>query len=491
MATLAPAHRRSPMATSGRSQRRWVRYAPGFFGFSAVTMVAGWWLTHPLIYLAGLSLAVLWATHSPLTARWRLALVAVVLVVGLGGPWLAVRLAYREVGLEPYGRVSAEGSDHVASAEGFTVLADARGVFAIDATGAEAWHVDSSLSEIWALEDGGAVLTDRQQFLHVNADGAALTWSFTAAPPLGGIVAEGGGVVVVQACADVADAAPCTWTGLDLADGSARWTASGAPTAAWPLPDLDETNADSPLANSGTSLFAVATDSGEVEVREAATGEVVDVLPARAEALLVGDGVLVLERGSECSIELRRGGAEVWATDQPCGAWPPLDTEEFRPTDWRYRSIAGLGARVGDSWWSAPAVADGAGPVLDLRTGDIRMVVEAQRSLGAGVEVEERDGRVTVRDAVEGTRLWSARAPGDVWSTWAEGEVVVVERDAPLLLGEVFAPAGRGDDVVEVYDARTGRLLGRQRASGHIEIAGDRVVVALDDHGREVRVLGP
>lgn len=483
---------------------------PVLLGFTVAAIALGWMLTSNLLYLGGLILAIIWANVAVARRRRRWLLVLAILLVGLGGPCLGVRLAYLETGTAVSSDIDLVYAEALTTHDGVAVLQgqgpdyhapDFRGLVAVADSGEQVWARDLGGWMHWPVGDGRVVEAADSSFRDVtliDAQGDE-AWSSSLAPDQGGPVAMGGDTVVVQACTG----RRCTWTGLDLADGTERWGLTRPPAPAWHLHDAEWWDDVDLFAPSNSSLFATEGESGRTEVREAATGAVVAEVPAGATLVFARDMALVLQRDGQCRAELIHGG-EPWATEIDCGLVDQVTADAPR-TFVEAESMPvplELGVLVGDAWWlvgdtwrvDSPdgrpvRVADGAGAVLDVRTGAARNVSAAPRTFGAGVVAEYSGDTVTVLDAEDGARLWSAPLR-DSRVVAARGELVVLSYRAPLLLGEVFDPGNRGDTVIEVRDARTGDVVTRVRAGGRFAVAGDRVFIDLDGSpGEGYRVL--
>lgn|GEM_PF-5251472 len=477
--------------------RQAVGRAPVFLATTVAAVGAGWLLTSDLLYLGGLLLAVIWASSVLARRRDRWLVVLAVLLVGLGGPAVGVRLAYQEAGVEVTSDVDLAYADHITTQDGAVVMhGDSFGelvrpaLVAVDDSGHQAWSfVDGGLVAYWPLDDGSLVAAGHsyfQDFARVDVQGQTV-WSYSVAPDQGGLVAMDDEAVVVQVCAD----GGCTWTGLDLEDGSERWEVTGPPAPAWRLRDGEWWNlrraADLPPA---TSLFATAGASGRTELREAGTGAVVGDVAGDATLVLARDMAIVLDRSGPCRAELRSGGERPWATEIDCALLDRLPAEA--PSTWQGEMLTpapdALGVLVGDAWWLVGdagmigldplPTANGAGVALDLRTGAARSVPAATRTFGAGVVIEYGGDGITVRDPLDGARLWGASL-AQPELVEAAGDLVVLRYEAPLLLGDFFDPGNRGDTVIEVREARTGDLVARLRSGRDFAIAGDRVFVYL------------
>lgn len=494
----------APPALSGQIPRRsrWepvreaVARAPVFLVITVAAVAAGWLLTSDMLYLGGLLLAVIWASTVLVRRRDRLLVVVAVLLVGLGGPALGVRLAYREAGVAVAADVELAYADYITTQDGAVVMhGEAYGqpvrpaLVAVDDSGQRAWSfADGGLTAYWPLDDGSLVAADHsdfQDFALIDAQGQTV-WSYSVAPDQGGMVAMDEDALVVQTCAD----GGCTWTGIDLEDGSERWEVTGPPAPAWHLRDSERRNIPGADLPGATSLFATAGADGQTEVREAGTGVVVGEVPGDATLLLVRDMAIVLDRSGPCRAELRLGGDAPWATEIDCALIDRVPAQAS--STWLDEVLTAtpdaLGVLVGDAWWlfgdaeligvDPSVTADGAGVVLDLRTGAARNEPAATRTFGAGVVIEYSRSGITVRDPLDGARLWGATLP-DPELAESAGELVVLRYEAPLLLGELFDPGNRGDTVIEIREARTGDVVARLRSGRQFAIAGDRVFVYL------------
>ena len=474
-------------------------------GSTVVAIAGGWLFTNNLVYVGGLLLAMIWARYALVRRRNRWLVALTVLLVGLGGPFLAVRLAYLETGTAVDSHVDLVSANSVTTHDSVAVLDgqdpfpnESRfwGLVAVNDSGEQVWARRAGGMTFWPVGDGRVVEAADSRLTYVSLIDLQgdQVWSHSVAPDQGGPVAMDDDTVVVQGCTG----SQCTWTGLDLADGTERWELAGAPAPAWHLRDAEWRNVASVFAQSGSSLFVTAGESGRTEVREAATGAVVAEVPAGATPILARDMALILRGDGPCRAELV-GGGEAWVTEIDCGLVDQVtvDAPATFIEGLHTRTPDTLGILVGDAWWllgdtwvytslggGGPVMSNSAGSVVDIRTGAVRNVPPVPRTLGAGVVVEMGGGvelgggGITVRDPEDGARLWSA-PPRDFPIVEARGEFVVLSYGAPLLLGEVFDPGNRADAVVEVREARTGDVVARVRANGSFVIAGDRVFVDL------------
>lgn len=485
-----------PQRSRWEPVRQALARAPVFLAITVAAVAAGWLLTSNMLYVGGLLLAIIWASTVLVRRRYRWLVVLVVLVVGFGGPGLAVRLAYREAGVEVTADVDLAYGDFITTQDGAVVMhGDSFGeqvrpaLVAVDDSGQQAWSFpDGGLTAYWPLDDGSLVAAAHsyfQAFARIDAQGR-VAWSYSVAPDQGGMVAMDDDALVVQVCADT----DCTWTGIDLDDGSERWEVTGPPAPAWRLRDAERRNALGADLPDASSLFATAGASGQTELREAGTGVVVGEVPGDATLVLARDMAIVLDRSGPCRAELRRGGDGPWATEIDCALLDRVPAQA--PATWQDEMFTAtpdpLGVLVGDAWWlfgdtevfgaGRSVTADGAGVVLDLRTGAARNAPEAVRTFGAGVVIEYASWGITVRDPLDGARLWGATLP-DARLVESAGELVVLRYEAPLLLGELFDPGNRDDSVIEIREARTGDVVARLRSGPQFAIAGDRVFVYL------------
>lgn len=505
-----------PMAESAQIQvespwaplRKVLAREPVLLGFAIAALAVGWLLTVDLLYLAGLGLAVYWASIVPARRRDRALVILTVLVLGLGGPCLAVRLSYLETGVAVTSDIDLTSAEYLTAHDGVVVLRgrdpdDGDSTFsyvlvAMSSSGEQVWTQKNGMRTYWPLDDGRLVALDGHAFRDIaliDTHGDE-EWSHSLAPDQGGMVAMDGDVLVVQACAD----GRCTWTGLDLADGSERWELIGRPAPAWHLRDAERWDQNAVGFPFVSSLFVTAGESGATQLREAGTGAVVGELPPGATAVLARDRAFALHRDGPCRVELVLGG-EPWVTEIDCALVDqvPADAPPTALDELLAPTPTALGVLVGDAWWlvgdawfatvferGAAAVVDSAGAVVDITTGSSRTAPAATlRTFGAGVVVEHSGGGITVRDPVDGARLWGAALP-DGSLVRSGGDVVVMAYEAPLLLGEVFDPGARADTLVEVREARTGSVVARLRASSRFAIADDRVFV---DVGDEIRMV--
>ena len=505
-----------PLADSAQLAResRWrplrevLMREPVLLGSTVAAIAVGWLLTVDLLYLAGLGLAVLWASIVPARRRVRALAIVTVLVLGLGGPCLAVRLSYRETGVAVTSDVDLTSVEYVTAGDGGVVVLgrgpdDGDSTFdvvlvAMSDSGEQVWTTPSGMRMYWPLDDGRLVALDGHAFRDIaliDTHGDE-EWSHSLAPDQGGLVAMDGDVLVVQACAE----GRCTWTGLDLADGRERWELIALPAPAWHLRDAERWDPNGAGFPFVSSLFVTASESGVTQLRDAGTGAVVGEVPQGATPVLARELAFALHRDGRCRVELVLGG-EPWVTEIDCAlvGQVPADAPPTALDELLTPAPPALGVLVGDAWWlvgdawfatefppGAATVLDGAGTVLDITTGSSRTAPAAtRRTFGAGVVVEHSGGGFTVRDPVDGARLWGAPLP-DGSLVRSAGDLVVMAYRAPLLLGELFDPGARADTVVEVREARTGSVVARLRAGSRFAIADDRVFV---DVGDEIRMV--
>jgi hypothetical protein len=454
-----------PAPTGTRPVGALARWWPVPLGVAV--MVLAWRLDSSAGYVAGLaivavSLLVLLRRRRAVAA----AVVVVALVAGLTGPWLGLRDAYRATGVAVTADVGPDPV-FVTSAGDVAVLADDGSVVGVDTSGAQVWDVDlPRLLRLWPLPGGRLVAWSGDELVALSGASGAELWTVPASSA-SELVAVTPEVVVARTCTSPASGpSTCTWSGLDVADGTTVWAAAGAWAPGWPVTSHDPT-ADGGLVGSlDTSLLTVGGTggaggtSGPIELRDAATGQTLDVVDdPDASPVLLGDSALVFRDGEPCTVELVRSAGPGWTSEYPCAL--------RRPLLYSYQSG---GTHVGDAYRGEPV--DGEGTLaIDLRDGAVRTARVSLKEatydvgddpvhvLGAGVDVQvSRDG-VTVRDPADGTVLWELTPPGDVTTVQASGDVVVVTRRArPLLLREWFGPDPASADVIEVRDAATGDL---------------------------------
>jgi hypothetical protein len=309
------------------------------------------------------------------------------------------------------------------------------------------------------------------------------------------VVAVDDEVLVLRTCAREDGARLCTWTGVDARAGEVLWSQQGPWARGWPT---QTTGVRTLVRPHVASRFTTGASDGTVEVRDAATGDVLHHVPDPEDAtvVLAGDSTLVLREGAECTAELL--GDSAWTSVFPCESWePPV------------APVSGYGSTVGDGYW---AFSGGERPlVLDLRDGTVRAegprIDEATypygslahrwtHVLGAGVDVHFGEEGIVVRDPGNGRPLWEMAVPAeDLTTVQASGELVVIGRELPpLLLHEWFGPRDQTPRLVEVRDAATGDVVATVRDGGNFDghvLAGDRVLILALDHsgGATVRMI--
>jgi outer membrane protein assembly factor BamB len=442
---------------------------------SLIGVIVSWQLSLSWCYLLGLAVVLAWGLFA-LDHRvlWQLALTLAVAGVGIGGPWLALRLSYQPVGVEVAAPVDL--MTDVVSDEGVVFFAGYSGVVAVDDSGAELWRADMEVDDVWPLGDGRLLVATWDDLVLLDADGRHV-WSRPLPEGLGwtfGFVARDDDVLVHQGCAlEGSRPTDCRYTAMDATDGSTRWELWGTWAPGWPLANGEMRDK---VRTIDTSLFTVLGESGSIEVRDAGTGEVIREVPADGVTpVLVDDALLLVHDGEPCRAELWRDGGQEWTAEFDCALWRA-------PTD-QYEDP---GRRIGDAFWVTPVEGQGR-LVVDLGTGTVRVVdAEESHALGAGVDVEVRDGGLTVRDPVDGRPLWEVSlALGNVGSLRVSGDLVVVARETGgMLLREWFAPRDGRRHVVDVYDARTGELVASFRRESEFFapiVADDRFVADVSD----------
>jgi hypothetical protein len=475
--------------------RRWATTVLGL-----VVVVGAWRVGISWVYVLGVLVTLIGAVKA-LHGRWILQLAAVVAVggVSLGGPWLGVRMAYEPVGVEVPRSVESY-AHYVTTVDDATIFYQEDRLTAVGGDGSELWTSDLiDLRYILPVTDDRLVTVLRGVLVGVD-DEAGRVWSRLVVWE-DDLAAQGDGVVVLRSCVtQEGEPARCTWTGVEVVGGETAWETSGLWAPGWSA--VDAQHWDDYVRALPAALFVVRDESGFFEVREAATGNVVQRLPDDDTApVLVGDDVLVVQQSGECSIALLRDGEPEWTSAFDCAQWRDLEY-----------SFATPGVVVGDTFWAQP-VEDVGTLVVDLRDGTVRTAGysywgawypygsfddrEPVHVLGAGVEAQVGPGGVVVRDPSSGDRLWSvAVRDEDVRSVQVAGEVLVLSRYVqPLLLHEWFAPEDRARIAVEVYDVRSGELRATARPEGYPWaplLAGDRVVLDVGDLDGDVtlRMIG-
>ncbi len=449
--------------------------APIPLAVAAAAMAAGWAFTSNLLYLGGLILALIWAMVVLERPRNRWLVALSILGVGLGGPCLGVVLSYRDAGVLVDADLQLLGTSYITTQGDAVVLT---GFVAVDGDGREAWSLrgGGAYRDQVALGDGSFLVAGLQDYALVDANGVP-AWAVSVEPYIGEVAAVGGGALVVRTCDDTEDGVGCTWTGFDLADGTTRWEVAGRPAPAWPVPDSDV------LGGSGTllsppSVFGVTGESGATELRDAGTGRVIEEVPGAATVLLARDAAVVVDLSGPCRAELWDGDGGGWTTEVDCALMAALPAAPFTAEELTVPALVeGLGTLVGQTWWASPPPPGDESLVLDLGTGAARTVPGGSRVYGAGVVVEQEGDDFTVRDPLDGSRLWGVTRDGYVIGLG--GDLVVFWYDAPLLLDQLFGPEYR-DSVVEVREARTGDVVARLRADGSVVVADDRIFVEVE-----------
>lgn len=484
----------------GAGLRRW-----GVTGAALVVLVVGWWRDSSAPYLLGLGLLVL-STIVVLRRRVQVAAATalVLLLGGIGGPWLAVQAAYRPVGTPVSLSERFTSMRYVPSDDDLTRMLAGGVVYALDADGDQAWVAPLELRSVtaaWSLPRERTLVKARYRDAVLD-DRGQIAWSRPHVEDAQ-VVAIAGDVVVERVCERAESVpSPCRWDGIDTSNGSTAWSVTGRHPRGFRAGSGTGSTSDA-LPASTTSLFLRSPDgSGEKVVHDGTTGAEVQRIDAGQTAWLTGDAVLVLGGGGgSCTIELFRAAVSAWRSTVDCAVQDAL-------ADQIIDDISGF--VTGEALWTN-AVDDGMAVVVDLRDGTVR-AGGGYRQLaahtggnpggttvvGASVQVVSGRDAVVVSDAATGEELWRVGLPSSRLRTvYAGGDFVVVDeyQAGPLLLHKWFAPREPWTLSAVVYEARTGDVLGRIRrdytSSDTIKMAGDRVLVlALDRHGEsEWRML--
>ncbi|RYV50626.1 hypothetical protein [Pengzhenrongella frigida] len=487
----------------GRSARSVVRRS-WVLVLALVVVVVAWRIAVTALYVSGLALTVVGVLVVLRGRRnWAVGASAVVVVLGLGGPWLGVRLAYRPVGVAVSGSVESY-SEYLTSVGDVTLLTHRDSVLAVGDSGATAWQTDvPDLSGVWPLTDGRLLVRADGELVAIAGDAEGERgWSRPLVAGEDTLVAVSADVVVQRSCVKAEGAvASCTWAGVDLADGAGLWEVEGAWAPGWPVRSGRPSTSVSIVHSLETSLFTVRGERGEIDVHDADTGQTVQVLRGPdVSPVLVGDAALVFRTGGTCSVELVRTAGSQWTSEYPCALW---DEPEY--------DFSWGGSRVGDAYWGEPI--EGRGTlVVDLGDGTVRNEGasyerdiypfgfedrEPVEVLGAGLDVQVRSDGLVGRDPVDGTARWEVGVPGaNIRSVQAAGGVVVMTRyQRPLLLHEWFAPEDPRTVVVEVLDAVSGERRAVVRTAdmlGGPVLVGDRVLLEVADVSgeRTMRLIG-
>lgn len=489
--TAPPTTSAGPPARPGL-RPRWRPVAVLLLGLAAV--VVGWRTGSTGPYLAGAAVTAI-ALARALRGRRGPVAAVLLLAAAVAGPWLGLRAAYPVPGAEAAFPV-APYSDPLVALDDVVVLRHDDEVLALGDDGEIVWRVGlDRIGSVAVLEDVVVVGTGEER-VAVDPTGRVL-WTRPATEE--DLVAAGDGVAVLRACepADEGEPARCTWTGIDLGDGGAAWEITGRYADGWPVDaGGDELTAPDVVT---TSLFTVrgtgTGTGGGVEVRAAATGDVVQAVADDVAPVLVGADVLAFrDGGARCEVSLLRGGRSEWTTPFDCALWraPQFSFESY-------------GARVAGTFWADPV--DGVGTlVVDLGDGAVRTEPYALREdwypygvepgagpvpvLGGRVEARVEPGEGLVVRSGDGARLWAVDvAPADVRSVQVSDDLVVLSRYRdPLLLHEWFAPRDRAAVDVHVHDATTGALVVRLRQDAEPSgpgLVGDRVLLDVLDRAAD------
>lgn len=451
------------------------------------------------LYVGGL-LATAIGVVVALRGRRREQVVAalVLAVVGVGGPWLGIRLAYAPTGVDvpPLVGGSAEYVGSVGD-EGVLLVSGS----ALVAVGADGTLLTSTslgdVRRVWPVTGEGAVALGDGVLVGLAPDGRQ-TWTRSVATedePVAGTE----GVVVLRSCgAPEDDVVPCTWTGIDVADGVEAWEVTGEWDPSSPAPGPAPTRYL--VQPALVPAFVARDDAGTRRVYDAGSGQELRALPDDERVtVLAGDDVLMVAAdGGSCSVTLVRDGSTGPESPFACDLW-------------RGQPGSSPGVLVGGSFWATPTEAAGT-LVVDLTDGTARTEGYSYGSgwypygspaadgepvhvLGAGVDARVDDDGVAVLDPASGETLWQVTVRSeDIRSLQLGGEVLVLSRyPRPLLLHEWFAPSDDGVAVTEVYDARTGeRLAALRTGTGSTSpvVTGRHVIVdAVDQDGSSTRRL--
>lgn len=492
-------------------------------------MVAGWWLAVPLLYVAGLSIVVLIVVRQ-VSGRTRLIALAVLAAVALGAPWLMIRAVHRVDG-QP---VAVELRDAVVvpAADGGTWLRDGWGVRLLDPEGEVLWRQPkagryttfSVLSPEFLWYDMRSALgPEESPRAGVLGPDGQERWSMDGTGEWA--VAGDGEVIVGRSCVD----GGCELRGRSAPDGAQVWSlpsglAHGVPEAlraadfggesrvyasAWFL--ADEPGVGSGIDQDPDGEDRDAADQDEEDpraLRHVSTGEVLHRLTEEELVWAAGEVAFVVD-SQACTMRVVRPEGVQEPAPADCDF-----TEAVGEAALEYRSAGQIGrdrsaalmARSGD----AVLVVGSAGEafVIDAGTSQVRREervvlpfstpdagsasgLEAGMSImGAGVLVDAEDDQIVVRDAVSARQRWSLPVPaGELHRVWADGDVVVIERDGPrdLPLEEWLAPRDRSARVTEIYRAEDGERVARPlraELTAVPRISGERVLLATrDDSG--------
>lgn len=505
--------------------RRWLsrwgaRAASLMLGVVALWLVVvGWDQAHAVRYVAGLVLlaaAVLMAFSWRRWWAWVMA--AGVGLVGVAGPWLGVQVAYREVGVPTgVGFPVVEASER---ADGALFVRTPANVWVAEPDG-EVRYVLAHDEDVTGILPGG-------QLVRYHRSGTAVTgysvfdehgeqvWSSAWASGMhGSVIATAGQVLVEEQCVIEEDQHRCQWAGRQISDGEQQWTVHGAPALddsarsralhSWWLSQFSTYG----MSFLGNGWLATSGAEGVVELRSAATGQVVHRVERAAPVFAFGDVALQADEGS-CELVLVDLEGATTMIEPGCEVVVSVADRLRSP------SVSGE-PQLRLQWWGEEVViyeTPGRGWALDLETAEVREVdrwltdsplrvtddaVQQAAALSNGtVQVEAGDGALVVRDVSTGEALWSYDlAVAEDARVWLGDQVVLVDRVAPsLLLHEWFAPHDPQARTLELLDARTGQRIERARygvgafnrspESGYVAsyayqalLVGDRVLLGI------------